>query len=75
MINMMELKLNKQIFDGFAIETAISAYKGLATIDLLDGIDHWICSFSDCEYPEKLTALEFENYVIDLMNSKHYDDN
>lgn len=72
---MMELKLNKQIFDGFVIETAISAYKGLATIDLLDGIDYWICSFFDCEYPEELTALEFENYVIDLMNSKHYDDN
>lgn len=71
----MKLKLSKQVFNVAAIETAISAFTGLAKINLVESADYWICSFSDCKYPEMLTASEFENYVIDLMNSKHYDNN
>ena len=30
---------------------------------------HWVCSFDGCRYDEKQTLHEFENYVIDFMNT------
>ena len=68
----MILRLNKQIFDYGTVVTAIKAYMDLATITIDDDRLYWVCSFYDCVYPESLTICEFENYVIDLMNSKHY---
>lgn len=69
----MILKLNKQIYDAAAVENAINAYRQLAAITLSEDAAHWCCTFRDCVYSESLTVSEFENYVIDLMNSKHYD--
>lgn len=64
----MRLSLPKEIYEVSSIKAAAAAYAGLAEITVEDGGAHWICRLSNCRYGEELTALEFENYVIDHMN-------
>ena len=63
------LKLNKSIYEREAVAAAISAFGEVATISLTEDNSYWICSFDGCRYDEKQTLHEFENYVIDFMNT------
>ena len=64
------IKMSKEIYNYMALLKAKSAFEGVANLCITDETKHWNCHFSKCIYGEKQTALEFENYVIDLMNSK-----
>ena len=67
---MTNLRLNKELFALEPIAVALSAYQGIAKIELSDDSNYWRCCFAGCKYGEEQTALEFENYLINLMNCK-----
>lgn len=64
------LKLHKDIFDRSSIVSGVRAYQSLANIHIEEDKSYWICSFTNCVYEPELTQREFENYVIDLMNTQ-----
>lgn len=67
---MTNLRLNKELFALEQITDALSAYQNIAKIELSDDSNYWQCCFAECKYGEEQTALEFENYLINLMNCK-----
>ena len=67
---MTNLRLNKELFALEQITFALKAYQSIAKIELSDDSNYWQCCFADCKYGEEQTALEFENYLINLMNCK-----
>lgn len=67
---MTNLRLNKELFALEPITAALSAYQSIAKIELSEDSNYWQCCFTACKYGEEQTALEFENYLIDLMNCK-----
>ena len=68
---MKRLDLNKRVYDEKAILSAIDAFSGICSVSYSEGGDHWICLFTDCVAEESLTVREFENYLIDLVNSQN----
>lgn len=66
----MILTLNKEIFDIAVIQAAVKDYQNIAQITVTDTEAHWICNITNCVCDSNLVASEFENYIIDLMNSK-----
>lgn len=70
----MILKLNKEIYSKVYIITAMQAYADLAQITVKDISEYWQCSFTRCRYDLQETILEFENYLIDLVNSNDFND-
>lgn len=67
---MTNLRLNKELFAWEPIAAALNAYQSIAKIELSDDSNYWRCCFTGCKYGEEQTALEFENYLINLMNCK-----
>ena len=67
---MTNLRLNKELFALEQLTYALKAYQSIAKIELSDDSNYWQCCFADCKYGEEQTALEFENYLINLMNCK-----
>lgn len=73
MMNSAEtLKLNKDIYSNKAITETIKAFQKLATIELAESEQYYICKFSQCRYEKTITMNEFGNYLIDLMNTKGF---
>ncbi len=69
---MNELKLSKEIFEKAVILNAISQYDSLCRISINEKDNNYYkLSFSNCLYSNEETIKEFENYVIDLMNSNY----
>lgn len=66
---MNKLKLNTNIFTKDYIERAVCAYKNICKIEITECGDYIFCEFTDCIYDKDETAKEFENYIIDLMNT------
>ena len=71
---MNKLMLNKSLFAKHALLTGIAAFKGICTIDYTESGDYYCCIFLNCIYDIDITKKEFENYIIDLINTS-YDDN
>ena len=65
-----KLYLNKEIYDNKSIEIAIRAYNHIAQIDCIMEENWWVCYFKKCHYNIELTKMEFENYLIVLMNRR-----
>lgn len=63
------LFLNKILYTEQQVRLAIYAYSDLARIRLDSNGKYWRCEFFQCQYEEKRTILEFENYLIELCNS------
>lgn len=70
MIYMMILRLNKEIYKESCLRDAVDAYGALAEIKVEEQSSYWIVSFLQCCYGERQTVAEFENYLIDRMNSR-----
>lgn len=66
---MNKLKLNTNIFNKICIEKAIQAYENICSIKISEIDNYIICEFTNCIYDIEETIKEFENYVIDLMNT------
>ena len=72
---MNELKLSKDIYPIIAVRKSSEEFKNIAEITINDDSSDWICSFKLLnDIPLDMLIAEFENYVIDLINSeKIYD--
>lgn len=67
---MMTLRLNKELYEKDSLQDAMNAYRELAKIEVQEQDFYWIIQFWQCRYEEKQTVAEFENYLIDRMNSR-----
>lgn len=66
---MNKLFLNKSIYTQKQILDTISAFSSLCNIKLCDDVAYFICEFYNCIYEIEETKKEFENYLIDLINT------
>ncbi len=66
---MNKLFLNKCMYPKITILTAIKAFSSLCSIKLFEQNKYYICEFNNCTYGMTETKKEFENYLIDLINT------
>lgn len=67
---MIQLKLKKELYPLSYISTAQAAYAEICQMQVDENDTHWLCNFSACKYEEQRTIMEFENYLINLINCK-----
>lgn len=65
---MIKLELKNNIYSEKNVKKAICAYKEYGDIRVQYKREKVLLIFSNCKYDEKLTAREFENYLIGLEN-------
>lgn len=68
----MIIQLSKEIYSKAAIDRAIQDYNALGNFRVTESETHYACKITHTVYDSLLTAKEFENYVIDLMNQKEF---
>ena len=66
---MNELYLSTEIYSVEIIKAAIRQFASLSDINLITESSYYKCIFSECIYDTEETMKEFENYIIDSMNS------
>ena len=71
---MNRVEFDLAIYSESAILRAIEDYREICNIAVSKKNDLLMCEFSDCQYEPTVTAQEFSNYVIDLMNINAYAD-
>lgn len=69
-MRMIQLKLKKELYPLSYISTAQATYTGICQLEVEENDTYWLCNFSACKYEEQRTIMEFENYLIDLMNCR-----
>lgn len=65
LIKMNDLKLNKELYKYEDIILVTKVFSHLALIEVEEDNNYW-----KCRYNTEQTELEFENYLIDYINSK-----
>lgn len=60
---------SKEFYSISIIQKAIHAYSKLAVIDISEERDCYKCIFSDCIIDSERIVCEFDNYLIELLNS------
>ena len=70
LIKMNDLKLNKELYKYEDIILVTKVFSHLALIEVEEDHNYWKCRFKNCRYNTEQTELEFENYLIDYINSK-----
>ena len=53
--------------------TAIDDYRRIATINLSDEVEYYRCTFTNCVVDSTRVICEFNNYLIELLNSQGAD--
>ena len=72
---MKKMRSNEQVYTKTfyskeVLNQAIDDYKKIAKIKLLEDGDHYKCEFFRCAVDTQLVINEFNNYLIELLNSK-----
>lgn len=70
LMEMNDLKLNKELYDRKDLILVAKVFSHLAMIRMQEDNNYWICRFENCRYSTEQTKMEFENYLIDYINSK-----
>lgn len=60
----------KNFYSREVLNQAIDDYKRIAVIELLEDGQYYHCAFSQCAVDTQLVINEFNNYLIELLNSK-----
>lgn len=60
----------KDFYSKEVLNQAIDDYKRIAKIKLLEDGGRYKCKFSRCAVDTQLVINEFNNYLIELLNSK-----
>ena len=60
---------DKNIYPRFVLESAISAYKSIASIKIKEKDGAFMCSFGKSKADTQIVINEFDNYLIELLNS------
>lgn len=61
---------SKSFYSKEVLNQAIIDYKKIAKIKLLEDGEHYKCEFRRCAVDAQLVINEFDNYLIELLNSK-----
>ena len=64
------IRYSKEFYNYDDIIAAIKDYKRISAITVSEDKDYYICSFSNCVIQPQRVVLEFNNYLIELMNSR-----
>lgn len=67
---MNKLMLSKDLYKMQTITKATDAFVELAQISLQEDENYYVCFFGKCIYSQEQTIKEFENYLIDLCNTR-----
>lgn len=67
---MNDLLLNKNIYVKRNIQVVIEVFKKLCKVTIEENSKYWELTFSECVYDKTRTVKEFENYLIDYINSE-----
>lgn len=67
---MNKLHLNEAVYSLKSINETCDVYKEYAQIRMIQENSHIELIFDRCKYDPKLTMKEFENYLINVENSK-----
>lgn len=65
-----EQRYSKDFYTVEAVIIAIKDYRKIATITMREEGRYYVCSFSKCIVDPKRVVFEFNNYLIELMNSR-----
>ena len=65
----LERKLCLAIYPEWIVRKAAADYSKLAKIKLSNADDYILCEFHDCVLEPERIADEFENYLVELINS------
>ena len=65
---MNELVICKELYNFISLQKTVAAYKGFATIDIIEEDSVWSIRFVKCKYGTERTMKEFENYLIGVVN-------
>lgn len=60
---------SKKFYPVAIIKKAIQAYSKLAVVDVSEEKEYYKCIFSNCVIDAERIACEFNNYLIELLNS------
>ena len=60
----------KSVYTEETLRTAILAYKRIAKIKLITDGEYFLCEFNDCVIDPSTVIHEFNNYLIELLNSQ-----
>lgn len=63
-------RYSKKFYTYEAVYFAIKDYKKIANISMAEDEDYYICTFSECITNPQRVVAEFNNYLIELMNSQ-----
>lgn len=63
------MKLNREVYNGAALYTAVQDFSHIATIEYAEKGSYWEITFSNCKADAALVQMEFENYLIDVINA------
>ena len=62
-------RYSKEFYRFDDVAAAIKDYKKLTTITMSEEHGYYVCTFSNCLIEPRRIVLEFNNYLIELMNS------
>lgn len=63
-------RYSKAFYSIEAIRSAIKDYKKIASISYAEQNGYYVCTFSKCITNTQRVIYEFNNYLIELMNSQ-----
>ena len=63
-------RFSKAFYSSESIKRAIKDYKRIATITCSEEERYYVCRFSNCVIDTQKVINEFNNYLIELMNSR-----
>lgn len=65
-----ELKLCSSIYKLAAVNYATERYSSISEVTVSTEGNYYICRFNNCTYDLCVTMREFENFVIQVSNSR-----
>ena len=65
-----ECLFNKNVYPKEVIASAIDDYKNISEIELCEEDDFYRCRFNKCLLGPSIVMNEFNNYLIEILNSK-----
>lgn len=69
---MKEIRLNKQLYILEDIDETIKAFSDIGKFSFSEQDHYYLCCLKSSIYDDEETINEFENYLIDLSNKKHF---
>lgn len=61
---------SKEFYPKDVILKAIKDYRGIATIEFTTASEYFRCEFHDCVVDPSAVVLEFNNYLLELLNAQ-----